>query len=561
MAKVEPMGSHQHETYSQLALQESGENPQPQNVMPVMPMVDIRGKWQEVAVDVLITMCCLLPGIGFLFGCWLLYKYGKLWWQEKSCLDRMGLAYLGFWLVFGPLLTAIHFWRQAQLFSKGHLDLKTIVGSWQINFLLDAIWIGSSLAWLILETNKHQVEQSVCEHKKRNKKILEGPKGNPRAKDLLDTLQGSFPQQFPKDTDIKAGSVQLCSLSGCVLWASTAVIPLLMFAVLMDMAKVHCEIHHPQKCATHLVAETRYIIWIANGVRICLTTLHWKKLMTGVLITTSVHMRMNYCELLLFTALTPSSKGLTSLWSTRNLDTLQEIVHEGSSTRKSHGPEALEWKQQLLRKIQDDQIEEKTIELDSEAGKRDYELDLRNSEDIEAWWLLRQYIQIDFMDELAGAECCGVIIMMLVFAFFSVAVMDWLQNHKPTWALVLVFLLTCALLFAMFELFQACVDINTLWERDNHHTLLDASVVSARREDDHKVTRLLESMRNKVAQSDARQELFGVQVTANLRNAWLLSLVTVFLSTMWEVGKRFMEEADLEKVEDDVRGIIVKLGG
>ena len=326
MAKVEPMGSHQHETYSQLALQESGENPQPQNVMPVMPMVDIRGKWQEVAVDVLITMCCLLPGIGFLFGCWLLYKYGKLWWQEKSCLDRMGLAYLGFWLVFGPLLTAIHFWRQAQLFSKGHLDLKTIVGSWQINFLLDAIWIGSSLAWLILETNKHQVEQSVCEHKKRNKKILEGPKGNPRAKDLLDTLQGSFPQQFPKDTDIKAGSVQLCSLSGCVLWASTAVIPLLMFAVLMDMAKVHCEIHHPQKCATHLVAETRYIIWIANGVRICLTTLHWKKLMTGVLITTSVHMRMNYCELLLFTALTPTSKGLNSLWSERNLETLKEIV-------------------------------------------------------------------------------------------------------------------------------------------------------------------------------------------------------------------------------------------
>lgn len=146
--------------------------------------------------------------------------------------------------------------------------------------------------------------------------------------------------------------------------------------------------------------------------------------------------------------------------------------------------------------------------------------------------------------------------MMLVAAFFFVGVMDWLQNHQISCALVLVILLTCALLFSMFELFLACVDINTLWERDNQHTLLDASVASARR-DDHKVTRLLESMRNKVAHSDARQELFGVEVTANLRNAWLLSLFTVFLSSMWEVGKRFMEEADLEKVEDDLRGMIV----
>jgi len=652
----------------ELALHE-GENPQPQKVIP---MVDIRGKWQEVAVDVLIAMACLLPGIGFFFGCWLLYKYGSSWSEEKSWTDRLGLAYLGFWVVFGPLWAAIDIHSQIQAFSTGHVGLKTTVGIWQINLLLNAIWIGSSLAWLILETQKNQVEQSVREHKKRNKKILEV---NLRAKDLLDTLQGSFPQQFPKDTDIKAGSVQLGSLSGRVLWGSTAVILFLMSAVLINhfvmLFKLQCEDltmgeahrilegfltkgeahwllehlpnlrpveahrflehltnltkgeahrilehltnlttgeahrileHLPnlttveelehrilehltnltnldRDCEEELLMELQFgrllpgvgtfevpsfvnprslARWIAVGIQIWLTTQYWKKLMEGVLITTSVHMRMNYCELLLFTALTPSSKGLHSLWSTRNLATLKEIVEDSFNKRNSRRPEEDEWKQQLLQKIQDDQIEEKTIALDSEAGKRDYwyELDLRNQEDIEAWWLLRQYIQIDFMDELAGAECCGVIIMMLVSAFFFVAVMDWLQNHQISCALILVVLLTCALLFAMFELFQVCVDINTLWERDNQHTLLDASVASAQG-DDHKVTRLLESLRSKVAHSDARQELFGVEVTANLRNAWLLSLATLFLSTMWEVGKRFMEEADLEKVEDDLRGMVV----
>lgn len=573
MAKVEPMDSPQYE----LALQE-GENPQPQNVMP---MVDIRGKWQEVTVDVIIAMCCLLPGIGFLFGCRLLCKYGPYgssWLQGKSCKELMGLAYLWLNVVFGPLLTAHSIWRETQAFSKGAVDLRTLVGTWQINLLLDAIWIGSSLAWLILESQRNQIEQSVCEHKKRNKEILEE---NARAKQLLYKLQGSFPEQFNQETHRKAGSVELCSRSGCVLWASAAVIPFLMFAVFLMghfvmTPKVHCatrigreEELNQQECEEAHLTELHFgplgtfvvpsglAVWIAIGLQIYLTTLYWKKLMKGVLITTSVHMRMNHRELLLFTALTQSSKGLNSVWSERNWTTLQEIV-KGSCRRNSRGPEEDEWKQQLLQKIQDDQIEEKTIVLDSEGEKRNYEsvLDLGKAEDIEAWWLLRQYIQIDFMDELAGAECCGVIIMMLVFTFFFVAVMDWLQNHQISCALVLVFELTCALLFAMFELFQACVDINTLWERDNHHTLLDASVASARR-DDHKVTRLLESLRNKVAHSDARQELFGVQVTANLRNAWILSLVTLFLSSMWEVGKRFMEEADLEKIEDHIRGVIV----
>lgn len=573
MAKVEPMGSHQYE----LALQE-GENPQPQNVIP---MVDIRGKWQEVAVDVLIAMCCLIPGIGFFFGCRLLCKYGSSWSQGKSRMELVMLAYLlGFKLVLAPLLMAQVIWEQIHAFSKGAVDLRTLVGTWQIHCLLNAISIGSSVAWLILESQRKQIEQSVCEHKKRSKQIL---KANERAAHVLYRLQGSFPEQFNQETHRKAGSVRLCSHSGCVLWGSTAVIPFLMFAVYLVgqfvlIIKLQCfrnEEHlTQQECEEARLTELQFgplgtfevpsfvnpmslFVWLTVGIQICLTTLYWKKLMEGVLITTSVHMRMNYHELLLFTALTPSSKGLNSLWSAWNLATLQEIV-QGSFRRKSRGPEEDEWKQQLLQKIQDDRIEEKTIALDTEGEKRDYDfvLDLGKPEDIEAWWLLRQYIQIDFMDELAGAQCCGVIIMMLVAAFFFVGVMDWLQNHQISCALVLVILLTCALLFSMFELFLACVDINTLWERDNQHTLLDASVASARR-DDHKVTRLLESMRNKVAHSDARQELFGVEVTANLRNAWLLSLFTVFLSSMWEVGKRFMEEADLEKVEDDLRGMIV----
>lgn len=86
-----------------------------------------------------------------------------------------------------------------------------------------------------------------------------------------------------------------------------------------------------------------------------------------------------------------------------------------------------------------------------------------------------------------------------------------------------------------------------LWERDDH-TLIDAIVTSAML-GQSELKGLLESLQRKVVLSDARQELFGIQVTATLRNAWVLSLVIWFLSTIWEVAKPLMEKADLESIE------------
>ena len=201
------------------------------------------------------------------------------------------------------------------------------------------------------------------------------------------------------------------------------------------------------------------------------------------------------------------------------------------------------FKKRLRQTIEDDQVAKK------------HELDLGQEKDVEAWWLLRQYIQIDLLDEVVVAECCGVIIMILVFAFFLVAVMDWLQNHQIFSAgVVLVFVLSSALLIAMWDLFQACVAINTLWESDDH-TLVDAIVTSAM-QGQSELKGLLESLQRKVLLSDARQELFGIRVTATLRNAWALSIGICILSTIWEnVVKPFMKEADLEWLEDVVANL------
>lgn len=547
--------------------------------LEVLPMVDIRNKWQEVAVDVLLAMFCLLPGIGVLFWFLLFRKYYCLARPQppregrgRECLIflivndlKEKIAPFLFWCIvlLNPLLRVNTIWIQFQALRGGTLDLRSILGFWELVLLTDAIWMGSSLGWLILRSQRDQIVQSVCVHKKRHKQIL---MENARARDLLGKLFDLFPEQFNEHTgNDKKNSVPLCSLPGCVLSASTAVMLLLMCAIHLsskatNFIELRCAFlkleHHEQECKDLAVelqigplgsfsVPKNWVFWFSSIYAIYLATVNWRFLIRGVLITTSVHMQENCRQLLLFTALTRSEEW-NSRWSEQNRADLLKIVggsFDGETTcpttsaaSSSSEDEEDGFKQRLRQAIEDDQSAKK------------HELDLGQEEDVKAWWLLRQYIQIDFVDEVVVAECCGVIVMILVFEFFLVAMMDWLRNHQISCALVLVVVLTLALLFAMYELFKACVSINTLWERDDH-TLIDAIVTSAM-QGQSELKGLLESLQRKVLLSDARQELFGIRVTVTLRNAWVLSLVIWLLSTLWEVAKPSMEKADLESIEN-----------
>ncbi len=547
----------------------------------VLPMVDIREKWQEVAVDMILAMFCLLPGIGVLSCCLLFRKYFLARPQprrqrreppiddhDELILDLFWrISRVGVWciLLVHPFFPLPTIWIQFQALRGGTLDLRSVLGFWELVLLKDAVWMGATLGWLILSSQRDQIVQSVCEHKKRNKQILmenEKKPENVRAGDLLGKLFLLFPEQFNEDI-YKRDLMPPCSLQGRVLLASTAVMFLLMCAIhLLSGATNYIKLlcawqklqHHEQECK-ELTMELEigplgsfsvpndYSWWFVSCFEIYCATCNWHRCIRVVLITTSVHMQQNCRQLLLFTALTRSEEW-NSRWSEQNRAALLEIVLQKKELLYCWRIVEHDLKKNLretIESIEDDQVAKK------------YELDLGQQEDVRAWWLLRQYIQIDFVDEVVVAECCGVIIMLLVFEFFLVAVMDWLQNHQISCALVLVSVLTLALLFAMFQLFQACVAMNTLWERDDH-TLLDAIVTSAMQEAAQEgkgeLKGLLESLQSKVSSSDARQELFGIRVTATLRNAWVLSLVIWFLSTLWEVAKPLMEEADLESMEN-----------
>ena len=546
----------------------------------VLSVVDIRNKYQEVAWDMILAMLCLVPGIGIFCCGYLFHKYG-CWCARPQPPGESGLEKLTHVLVWcmALLITptrAITIYIHFRKWHQGTLELSTILVFWELYLLMDAIVLGASFGWLILSSQKDEIVQSVCEHKKKNKQFL---MKNPRAGDLLDKLFHLFPQQFNEDI-YKKDEMPLCSLQFCILVGSTMFMFLLMCAIPLlgktNYINLYCTGEHKSKfkewfCeehAYHLTLPTwtwidfelfipklnsnklNSAFWSSFFPTVYLATWNWNHFIRGVLITTSVHMQENRRQLLLFASLTRSEEW-NSRWSKQNRKALLDIVggsFDGEITSAScrslarslemYEDEEDDFKKRLRQTIEDDQVAKK------------HELDLGQEKDVEAWWLLRQYIQIDLLDEVVVAECCGVIIMILVFLFSLVALLDWWQNHQIFSAgLLLVSVLSSALLFAMWELFQACVAINTLWEGDDH-TLVDAIVTSAM-QGQSELKGLLESLQRKVLLSDARQELFGIRVTATLRNAWALSIGICILSTIWEnVVKPFMKEADLEWLED-----------
>lgn len=518
----------------------------------VLPVVDIRKKWREVAWDMIPAIFCLFPGIGIFPWSWLLYKYcwARPQPQRELGCEKVHLFFVWSSVLLNPLLEMYIIWIQYRAFQLCMLDLRSILRFWELSLLTNAIWMGSSFGWLILSRHRDEIVQSVCAHKKQNKQIL---MADARAGDLLDKLFRLFPQQFNEKID-KYASSPLCSREGCIP-LSTYALALLMIPTLVHSFNQinHVWVNLPHDESTQALLGSfsvpRFLVFWTYSSFVSLAIVSWMSFIRSVLITTSVHMRENCRQLLLFTALTRSEEW-HSRWSKQNRDALKDIVGgslDGETTSASC--------RSLARSFEMSEDEEdglktrlrQTIEHDQVAKK--HELDLGQENDIKAWWLLRQYIQIDFLDEVVVAECCGVVIMILLFLFFLVAVMEWLQNqYQITCALVLVSWLIVTLVVSMWDLFQACVAINTLWEQDDH-TLVDAIVTSAM-QGQSELKGLLESLQRKVVLSDARQELFGIRVTQALQNAWALSIGICILSTVWEVAKPLMEKPDLESMEN-----------
>eukprot|EP00913_Durusdinium_trenchii_P035539 g33258.t1 len=153
-------------------------------------------------------------------------------------------------------------------------------------------------------------------------------------------------------------------------------------------------------------------------------------------------------------------------------------------------------------------------------------LDLTNLDDVKAWWDLRRYIQVDFLDESAAMDYCGVLTLQLTLCFMVTGAFDWLANgdvFSP--GIILVVLLVACLGVIMFTVMQ------------DQGVLVDAAadVVLSRQWNAAEVASLLHSIERRVAMLDDKQQILGITITETSRNAWVVSLLFAFLGSLLKV--------------------------
>ena len=154
---------------------------------------------------------------------------------------------------------------------------------------------------------------------------------------------------------------------------------------------------------------------------------------------------------------------------------------------------------------------------------------VRTVEEVKAWWALRRYIQIDFQDESAIMDACGCIVFLLILGFLFCGVVEWsLHGEIFSPAFLLICTLSAVLTMAILRVFEVCIEINSILDRDSL-LLTDAMLEAASLSDDQrpKVMAALQAIERRLT------------VTANLRNGWLVSLLVAFFS--W--GSRYMAPA------------------
>ena len=112
---------------------------------------------------------------------------------------------------------------------------------------------------------------------------------------------------------------------------------------------------------------------------------------------------------------------------------------------------------------------------------RQNNLDFSSRVDIMAWFHLRRWVQVDFLDDSASMECAGTVVVLLLANFAFAGFMEWIQKDREvvqaiqgpaTW---LILSLCLVLPFLLYDVLEACVGINALLERDSR-LLLDAEI-------------------------------------------------------------------------------------
>ena len=192
------------------------------------------------------------------------------------------------------------------------------------------------------------------------------------------------------------------------------------------------------------------------------------------------------------------------------------------------------------------------------------QLSFASGHDLQAWWLLRQYVHIDLSDEAAQMEFVGVMVAGFLGVFALFVSLDLLLNYSLiSRALLLTYLSSSPFILLMWRVFSYGIDINSLLIRDAQ-VLSDAATWAAFfpqemwvREEPGKAAKELPQLNTEAANDTAKlilqldlstlqrnlstlqrntevhehiQTLLGIRVTSSLLAGWIVSLVVTLLT-------------------------------
>lgn len=147
--------------------------------------------------------------------------------------------------------------------------------------------------------------------------------------------------------------------------------------------------------------------------------------------------------------------------------------------------------------------------------------------------------------------------MLLFISFLTVGCLDWTIRQDPCSPGMLLTVGMCLVLVAvMCIIFQACIKINDLLERDSKILAIAKLEAHKKAGDDMKVLRtvsLLGTLATTVELIDDKQTLFGITITRNLRNTWIATVAALCFSSLLESLKPMMEHFDINDVESTIK--------
>ncbi|CAJ1456705.1 unnamed protein product [Effrenium voratum] len=534
-----------------------------------LPIIDIDANWQRVSLDAVMATICSMPALGLIATPYFLYWYSYrprllLLHGPLDVLNEVLLWLFLLWIGYSSISDGSNYY---DLLKSGYPQVA--FESLQVNVIFDACATGAVLLWRILQVHAIEVSGHVRRHKREARELLEE---NESARRILGTLQGKSPYNrfFRKgQSACPAERMSKPREKNCTV-VEQIVIILSTLSMMLGMTFFKLQIDGR---VSEALGDPLAPMVLGAVLTVIMSTKCWYSFIAGVL-NTSRSFSDNTNQMLLFTALTKKHHHAPSahMWSMANLRSLTEILAPQPPQGCYSACGVVECSHDVTDELSTSAVEperpvsrEKPRERIRESLRADgLSLDLLDHTDVQAWWELRRYIQVDFVDESAIMDSCVAMTAILLASLGVGGVLDWLVNRDLfSKGFLLLVVLACALSFAMHRGLEACIAINSLLQRDarvlsdaalevlmHEKTAPSASDTSNTNGSNLVSADLLLALQRKVEAFDDQQRIFGIPITAQLRNGWLASLLLALLPTAWKLLKPWLMRIQLDSVED-----------